>query len=231
MIVAESSFLGGFSLYVENGYLKHTYSLLGLKLDTISSRDSIPAGKVNVRYEFTADKPGEFGTGGTSPAFYQWETTSRIKNGAQRAVPVRLVRRHGYWNRQRSSCRPEIRICENTSEIFPGHDRKSGIRSRPSKTKRRRSTTHLSPTLRHGSSQLKPAKPANCIESRQPVRRNFSEGGSPFANFRCLPSRNLILEENDIGHPAFVCSGVAASALARQQRRLEPAVGFEPTTC
>src|SRR5215467_4990156 len=43
VIVAESSFLGGFSLYVENGHLKHTYSLLGLKLDTISSRDSIPA--------------------------------------------------------------------------------------------------------------------------------------------------------------------------------------------
>src|SRR4029077_15165076 len=62
VIVAEGSFLGGFSLYVENGYLKHTYSMLGLKLDTISSRDEVPKGKVNVRYEFTADKPGEFGT-------------------------------------------------------------------------------------------------------------------------------------------------------------------------
>ena len=40
VIVAESSFLGGFSLYVENGHLKHTYSLLGLKLDTIDSRDA-----------------------------------------------------------------------------------------------------------------------------------------------------------------------------------------------
>ena len=45
VIVAESSFLGGFSLYVENGYLKHTYSLLGLKLDTISSHDSVPPEK------------------------------------------------------------------------------------------------------------------------------------------------------------------------------------------
>jgi arylsulfatase len=77
VIVAESSFLGGFSLYVENGYLKHTYSLLGLKLDTISSRDEVPKGKVNVRYEFTADKPGEFGTAGTSPAFHQRQTASR----------------------------------------------------------------------------------------------------------------------------------------------------------
>ena len=67
--MAESSFLGGFSLYVENGYLKHTYSLLGLKLDTISSHDALPVVKVDVRYEFTADKPGEFGTGGTSKLF------------------------------------------------------------------------------------------------------------------------------------------------------------------
>jgi len=69
VIVAEASFLGGFSLYVENAHLKHTYSLLGLKLDTISSRDELPKGKINVRYEFTADKPGEFGTGGTSRLF------------------------------------------------------------------------------------------------------------------------------------------------------------------
>ena len=77
VIVAESSFLGGFSLYVENGHLKHTYSLLGLKLDTISSRDSLPAGKVNVRYEFTADKPGEFGTGG--PAGFSSTANSKPK--------------------------------------------------------------------------------------------------------------------------------------------------------
>lgn len=69
MIVAEPSFLGGFSLYVENGHLKHTYSLLGLKLDTTTSRDAVPTGKVNLRYGLTADKPGEFGTGGTARLF------------------------------------------------------------------------------------------------------------------------------------------------------------------
>ena len=69
MIVAEGSFLGGFSLYVEEGRLKHTYSFLGLRLDTITSRDELPKGKVNVRYEFTADKPGEFATSGTGRVF------------------------------------------------------------------------------------------------------------------------------------------------------------------
>jgi len=93
VIVAESSFLGGFSLYVENGHLKHTYSLLGLKLDTISSRDSIPAGKVNVRYEFTADKPGEFGTGGTARLFINGKQQAEAK--MEHSVPFRFASYEG----------------------------------------------------------------------------------------------------------------------------------------
>ena len=89
VIVAEGSFLGGFSLYVENGYLKHTYSLLGLKLDTISSHDAVPKGKVNVRYEFTADKPGEFGTGGTSRLFINGKQEAEAK--MEHSVPFRFA--------------------------------------------------------------------------------------------------------------------------------------------
>jgi arylsulfatase len=93
VIVAEASFLGGFSLYVENGYLKHTYSLLGLKLDTISSRDALPTGKVNVRYEFTADKPGEFGTGGTSRLFINGKQQAEAK--MEHSVPLRFASYEG----------------------------------------------------------------------------------------------------------------------------------------
>jgi arylsulfatase len=89
VIVAEGSFLGGFSLYVENGYLKHTYSLLGLKLDTISSHDEVPKGKVNVRYEFTADKPGEFATGGTSRLFINGKQQAEGK--LEHTVPFRFA--------------------------------------------------------------------------------------------------------------------------------------------
>ena len=89
VIVAEGSFLGGFSLYVEGGRLKHTYSFLGLKLDTITSRDQVPKGKVNVRYEFTADKPGEFATSGTSRLFIngKQEAEGRIEH----TVPLRFT--------------------------------------------------------------------------------------------------------------------------------------------
>ena len=89
VIVAEGSFLGGFSLYVEAGHLKHTYSFLGLKLDTIASNDELPKGKVNVRYEFTADKPGEFATSGTSRLFIngKQEAEGRIEH----TVPLRFT--------------------------------------------------------------------------------------------------------------------------------------------
>jgi hypothetical protein len=89
VIVAESSFLGGFSLYVEGGHLKHTYSLLGLKLDTISSRDELPKGEVNVRYEFTADKPGEFGTGGMSRLFINGKQQAEAR--MEHSVPFRFA--------------------------------------------------------------------------------------------------------------------------------------------
>ena len=89
VIVAEGSFLGGFSLYVEDGRLKHTYSFLGLKLDTITSRDELPKGKVNVRYEFTADKPGEFATSGTSRLFINGKQEAEGK--IEHTVPLRFT--------------------------------------------------------------------------------------------------------------------------------------------
>jgi arylsulfatase A-like enzyme len=89
VIVAEGSFLGGFSLYVEDGRLKHTYSFLGLKLDTITSRNQLPKGKVNVRYEFTADKPGEFATSGTSRLFINGKQEAEGK--IEHTVPLRFT--------------------------------------------------------------------------------------------------------------------------------------------
>src|SRR5262249_54296086 len=89
VIVAEGSFLGGFSLYVENGYLKHTYSLLGLKLDTISSNDSLPEVKVNWRYEFTAHKPDEFGIGGMGRLFINGKQQAELK--MEHTVPLRFA--------------------------------------------------------------------------------------------------------------------------------------------
>ena len=88
VIVAESSFLGGFSLYVEGGRLRHTYSFLGLKLDTLTSSESLPKGDVNVRYEFTADNPGKPATGGTGRLFINEKQVAEDR--LEHTVPLRF---------------------------------------------------------------------------------------------------------------------------------------------
>jgi len=64
--------------------------MLGLKLDTISSRDQVPKGKVNVRYEFTADKPGDFRHRRHEPSIHQWQT-NKPKGKLEHTVPFRFA--------------------------------------------------------------------------------------------------------------------------------------------
>ena len=73
--------------------MKHTYSFLGLKLDTITSRDALPKGKVNVRYEFTADKPGEFATSGTGRLFINGK--QQAEGSIEHSVPLRFTAYEG----------------------------------------------------------------------------------------------------------------------------------------
>jgi arylsulfatase len=49
--------LGGFSLFVQDGKLKHTYSFLGVQEFRQESEGTLPAGSVTVRMEFAADAP------------------------------------------------------------------------------------------------------------------------------------------------------------------------------
>lgn len=65
VILAAGDYLGGFSLYVMHGHPRFTYSFLGLKIETIKSSEPLPTGAVTLRFEFTMDKPGQLGGGGT----------------------------------------------------------------------------------------------------------------------------------------------------------------------
>jgi arylsulfatase len=57
VIVAEADHLGGFSLWVEDGKLTHSYSMMGVSLFRQQAEDRLPAGEVTVRIEFAADAP------------------------------------------------------------------------------------------------------------------------------------------------------------------------------
>ena len=63
MIVAEADHLGGFSLFVADGKLRHTYSMMGVQVYRQESDTPLPTGEVTVRLEFQADAP-KSATGG-----------------------------------------------------------------------------------------------------------------------------------------------------------------------
>ena len=57
VIVAEADHLGGFSLFVQDGKLTHTYSMMGVFIFRQQASEPLPTGEVSVRMEFAADAP------------------------------------------------------------------------------------------------------------------------------------------------------------------------------
>jgi arylsulfatase len=57
VIVAEGGHLGGFALFVQDGKLKHTYSMMGIFEYKQESEAPLPTGRVNVELVFAADAP------------------------------------------------------------------------------------------------------------------------------------------------------------------------------
>jgi arylsulfatase A-like enzyme len=84
-IVANGDFLGGFSLYVQNGRLHHTYSFMGIRSDTLTSSEPLRAGKVVARFEFVADEPKP-GTGGTTRLVLNGKTVAEGR--LEHTVPI-----------------------------------------------------------------------------------------------------------------------------------------------
>ncbi len=56
VIVAEADHLGGFTLYVKDGKLTHTYSMMGVFVFKQVAEEDLPTGDVTVRMEFAADE-------------------------------------------------------------------------------------------------------------------------------------------------------------------------------
>ena len=55
VIVAYADHLGGFTLYVKDGKLRHTYSMMGVFVFKQVAEEDLPTGDVTVRMEFAAD--------------------------------------------------------------------------------------------------------------------------------------------------------------------------------
>jgi arylsulfatase len=89
VIVAESDMMGGFSLYVQDGRLRFTYSFLGLRVETLTASEPLPTGKVRVRYDFSADEPKKPATGGRGRLFINDKPVG--ENRMAHTVPQRFT--------------------------------------------------------------------------------------------------------------------------------------------
>ena len=87
VIVANADHLGGFSLFVDNGKLTHTYSMMGVFVFRQQSEGVLPAGDVNVRMEFAADAPKP-ATGGEVTLFVNDEPVGSGR--MDHTVPIRF---------------------------------------------------------------------------------------------------------------------------------------------
>jgi arylsulfatase A-like enzyme len=87
VIVAEADHLGGFSLFVQDGKLTHTYSMMGVFVYRQVAMKPLPEGHVNVRMEFAAEaaRPA---TGGEVTLFINGEPVG--KGHMDHTVPVRF---------------------------------------------------------------------------------------------------------------------------------------------
>ena len=87
VIVAEADHLGGFTLYVKDGKLTHTYSMMGVFIFQQVADEALPTGDVTVRMEFAADaaKPA---TGGDVTLFIDDRPVG--KGRMDHTVPVRF---------------------------------------------------------------------------------------------------------------------------------------------
>jgi arylsulfatase A-like enzyme len=87
VIVAEADHLGGFSLFVEDGKLTHTYSMMGVFIFRQQATEPLPTGEVTVRMEFEADAPKP-ATGGQVTLF----VNDRAVGGGrmEHTVPMRF---------------------------------------------------------------------------------------------------------------------------------------------
>ncbi len=87
VIVAEADHLGGFSLYVKNGRLTHTYSMMGVFVFRQVADEELPSGEVTVRMEFLADDATP-ATGGDVTLFVNDRQVG--KGRMDHTVPIRF---------------------------------------------------------------------------------------------------------------------------------------------
>jgi arylsulfatase len=85
VILAQAGRFGGWSLYLKNNKPTYAYNYLGMKRFTIAAKQSVPAGKATIRYEFAYDGGG-FGKGGLGSIFVNGKKVAQGR--IERTIPM-----------------------------------------------------------------------------------------------------------------------------------------------
>ena len=146
VIVAEADHLGGFSLFVDDGKLTHTYSMMGVFVFRQQAEETLPEGEVTVRMEFAADA-AEAGDRRRGHAVHRRPAGRHGADGSHRADPLLRLRRDGHRPRQRR--RGRSRLCDRKPFAFTGTIKKVVFDIDPHASPERRSRSCTRP-LHHG---------------------------------------------------------------------------------
>ena len=84
VLVAQGGSMGGWSLYLEDGYLTYSYNYLGFNTTRIVSSERLPVGKSVVRFEFAYDGGG-MGKGGR--VFLYVDDKQIAKGSVEKTIP------------------------------------------------------------------------------------------------------------------------------------------------
>ena len=146
VIVAEADHLGGFTLYVKDGKLTHTYSMMGVFVFKQVAEEDLPTGDVTVRMEFEADgaKPA---TGGDVTLFIDGRPVGKGRMDHTVPDPVLGLRGDGHRAGQRWRRRPELR--EREAVRVHRHGEEGGVRPQASPLGPGRAATST-PPAHHG---------------------------------------------------------------------------------
>ncbi len=158
VIVAEADHLGGFTLYVKDGKLTHTYSMMGVFVFKQVAEENLPSGEVTVRMEFEADGATP-ATGGAVTLYIDDRPVGKGRMDHTVPDPLLGLRGDGHRPRQRRGRRPRLRGREAVR--VHRHGEEGGVR-------------HQAAPLRAGRAQRahrRAARPAPRTPCRHDQRR------------------------------------------------------------
>ena len=135
VIVAEADHLGGFTLYVKDGKLTHTYSMMGVLVFKQVAEEDLPDGQRD-RPHGIRGRRGDAGDRRRSDAVCRRATGREGPHGPHRADPILRLRGDGHWTRQRRCRRPRIRGQETVR--VHGHCEEGDVRHQASPLRPRR---------------------------------------------------------------------------------------------